>query len=181
MICLGEVILCQLGNKFPLFGTQRIFSMPIRACHWVLSWATLVFRSSLHTVLLWDPFSYHPSHLYLISHGTVCYCKYEVNHHSGGAFWRPCWWRQLVPLKCQWTSTRLHSVTCQKTEPFLFVTAERTSNPTRNSPLDVSTALSTGKLIEVSGLTLVFGELFFSWDSFYDYPQLLQADATKKA
>jgi hypothetical protein len=28
--------------------------------------------SSLHTVLLWDLFSYHPFQLYLISHVTTC-------------------------------------------------------------------------------------------------------------
>jgi hypothetical protein len=37
-------------------------------------------------------------------------------HHQGDS--SPWWWRQQVPLKHRWTSTRLHSTTTQKTAIF---------------------------------------------------------------
>jgi hypothetical protein len=37
--------------------------------------------------------------------------------HAWLILW-PCWWRQYILLKCQWTSAGLHGVTSQKTVIF---------------------------------------------------------------
>jgi hypothetical protein len=46
----------------------------------------------------------------------------------------PCRWMQYVPLKCQLTSARLHSVISQKIELFIVATV-KTWNATRHSLL----------------------------------------------